>query len=83
MPLGIYAKKMSIKNWLRIANHNKTNEIITKSYDHALAQNMSWPIEIKSALSTIGMMESFINPGHDDIYFIRKHLNISVKKILN
>ena len=60
VPLGIYAKKMSIKNWLRITNHNKANEIITKSYDHALAQNMSWPIEIKSALSNIGMMESFI-----------------------
>ena len=56
----------SIKNWLRIANHNKANEIITKSYDHALAQNMSWPIEIKNALSNIGMMESFINPGDDD-----------------
>ena len=66
VPLGIYAKKMSIKNWLRIANHNKTNELITKSYDHALAQNLSWPIEIKSALSNIGMMESFDNPGHDD-----------------
>ena len=66
VPLGIYAKKMSIKNWLRIANHNKANEIITKSYDHALAQNMSWPIEIKSALSNIGIMESFSNPGHDD-----------------
>ena len=47
-------------------DHNKANEIITKSYDHALAQNLSWAIEIKSALSNIGMMESFINLGHDD-----------------
>ena len=57
---------MSIKNWLRIANHNKANEIITKSYDHALAQNLRWPIKIKIALSYIGMMESFIIPGHNN-----------------
>ena len=71
MPLGIHAKKISIKNWLRVANHNKANEIIMKSYDHALAQNLSWPIEKKSALSNIGMMESFINPGHDDNLHIK------------
>ena len=52
---------MAIKNWQRIANHNKANEIITKSYDHALSQNLSWPSDVKS-------MESFISPGHDMTY---------------
>ena len=56
---------MAIKNCQRIANHNKANEIITKSYDHALSENLNWPSEVKKTISNIGMMESFIYPGRD------------------
>ena len=28
VPLGIYAKKMAIKDWSRIRNNNKVNELL-------------------------------------------------------
>ena len=66
VPLGIYAKKMDIKNWSRIRNNNKVNELLIKSYHHAFSQDLSWPIAMKSVLSNMGMMESFINSGNDN-----------------
>ena len=65
VPLGIYAKKM-IKNWSRIRNNNKVNELLMKSYHHAFSQDLNWPIAMKSVLSNMGMMESFINSGNDN-----------------
>ena len=57
---------MAIKYWSRIRNNNKVNALLIKSYHHAFSQDLSWPIAMKSVLSNMGMMESFVNSGNDN-----------------
>ena len=61
VPLKYYAKRNAIKNWKRISTHNSTNDILIKSFKFALSQELTWPIEIRTNLSEIGMMEYFLN----------------------
>ena len=60
VPLQIYAKKNAIKNWERIFEEDCKNEILMKSYEFALNQNLTWPNAVKSNLSEIGMLCYFL-----------------------
>lgn len=47
VPLKLYAKKMAISNWTRIATKKKANELLIKSYDFAKTQNLRGNIHKK------------------------------------
>ena len=59
IPLNLYAKKMAIKNWERISLQKKANNLVLKSYEFAIEENLNWPNLIQNKLAEIGMMQSF------------------------
>ena len=60
IPLSIYAKKMAIKNWVRISNRSYCNDLTVMSYENSLSLNLTWPTRIKN-ISEIGMLQDFIS----------------------
>ena len=65
VPLHLYAKKNAFKNWNRIAKLNQANELTLLSFKKSLTEELSWPTQIKSNLSEIGMLENFITHNYD------------------
>ena len=61
VPLHIYAIKNATKNWVRIACDKKANELVTKSYNFGFLEKLTWPYQIETKISQIGMMEAFVN----------------------
>ena len=59
-PLLILAKKRSIKNWVRMATNTKCNKIVYDSYNFSVDESLLWTNNMKTMLSEIGLMESFI-----------------------
>ena len=59
IPLNLYAKKMTIKNWERISSGKKANTLVLKSYEFAIKEHLSWPLLVKNKLAEIGMLQSF------------------------
>ena len=65
VPLHLYAKKNAIKNWNRIAKLKGANELTLLSFEKSLTEELSWPMQIKSNLTEIGMLENFITHNYD------------------
>ena len=61
IPLGLEATKNAIKNWVRISNYKKCNNLVANSYKNSATENLSWPNRIKDTLSQIGMLDKFLN----------------------
>ena len=61
VPLSIQANKNAIKNWGRITNHTKCNELLSMSYANAIINNLTWPERVKNTLSEIGMLNKFLS----------------------
>ena len=64
-PIIILGQKNAIKNWVRIANNIKCNNLVLSSYATSISENLTWPSNIKSKLSTIGLGELFTNQDKD------------------
>lgn len=60
IPLNVHAKKMAFKNWERICLQKKANNLVLKSYEFAIEENLNWPKLIQNTLAEIGMMQSFV-----------------------
>ena len=60
IPLKLFAVKNAIKNWVRIANKTQCNELVIKSHEHAIVQNLTWQSRIESKISEIGMRVLFL-----------------------
>ena len=60
IPLSIFAKNNSIKNWVRIVTKTKCNGNVIKSYENATLKNLTWRTRLESTLSEIGMRELFL-----------------------
>ena len=69
VPLTIDAIKNAIKNWVRIASHNKCNEMIIKSHENAILINLNWSTRIKNTLEEIGMYDAYKIGTHTLQYF--------------
>ena len=61
VPLSIYAIKHALKNWCRLTNDAKCNELVKTSYEDSMADNLSWQNRIQCTLSQIGLMDKFLN----------------------
>ena len=61
VPLQLFAKKNAVKNWIRIADQGKANELAISSYNFSLLENLKWPTHLKNILSQIGLMEYFVS----------------------
>ena len=61
IPLSIYAKKMALKNWIRIAKQKTANDLLGKSYKYSITLNFTWPSRVKESLATMGMANTFTN----------------------
>ena len=92
VPLTIDAIKNAIKNWARIASHNKCNEMIIKSHENAILLNLNWSTRIKNTLKEIGMYDAYLEQNrnaHITIFqrlidtFIRMHSLRSVEKVVS
>ena len=70
VPLELYAIKNAIKNWARISGKENVNDLALKSYNWSLFKKLTWPQQILSHLSKIGMMESFYTSDNNT------HLNV-------
>ena len=64
-PIMILGQKNAIKNWVRIANNTKCNNLVFSSYETSISENLTWSSNMKSKLSTIGLGELFINRDKD------------------
>ena len=60
IPLNLLAKKHAIKNWVRIANNARCNNLIIRSHENAVSQNLTWPKLIENTMSQIGMRVLFL-----------------------
>ena len=59
VPMNLYANKIALKNWERIALEKKANPLVLKSYEFATTENLNWPLLVKNKLATNGMMQFF------------------------
>ena len=75
IPIGIYAIKNAIKNWVRITCEKRENKLVTMSYNFGLLEKLKWPSQIESNLSRIGMMEHFINKQNTTHLVVFQRLN--------
>ena len=64
-PISIHAKKRSIKNWVRMATNTNCNNIVYESYQYCLEEKLIWTENMKSTLSEIGLMQSWMNKEPD------------------
>jgi hypothetical protein len=60
VPLNILAQKNAIKNWVRIVNNIKCNDMVIKSHENAVMKTLTWPTNIENRISEIGMRELFL-----------------------
>ena len=65
VPLTIDAIKNAIKNWVRIASHNKCNEMIIKSHENAILLHLNWSTRIKNTLEEIGMYDAYLEQNRN------------------
>ena len=59
-PLSLHSTKSAIKNWIRITNGIKCNNLVITSYECSVTLNLSWQNKIKDTLSNIGMLDTFL-----------------------
>ena len=64
-PLMFLAQKNAIKNWIRIATNTKCNNLVVSSYNTSVLETLSWPSNIESKLSGIGLRESYLSRDKD------------------
>ena len=64
-PLLILAKKRAIKNWARMATNKHCNKIVYDSYQCSTDENLQWTENMKTMLSEIGLMQSFVTKDPD------------------
>ena len=64
VPLNIQATKNAIKNWVRITNDTKCNELVVASYENAITNNLTWPKRVENTLSNIGMLNKFLSKDY-------------------
>ena len=59
-PLLILAKKRAIKNWVRMATNKNCNKVVYDSYQFSTDEKLLWTENMKTMLSEIGLMQSFV-----------------------
>ena len=77
VPLMILAQKKAVKNWLRIASGGNCNPLVIESYQIALSHNLSWPKNIETLISEIGLRQSFLDIDsdiHEQVYQRKKDI---------
>ena len=79
LPLSIFAKKNSIKNWTRIMR-NKANKLTQISVENAGIDRLVWFEKIKDELFSIGLGEVFMSvkdtSNHTEQIYFRRKLDI-------
>ena len=60
VPLKLLAVKNAIKNWVRIVNNSKCNDLISKSHEYAVIQNLTWSSSVESKISEVGLRALFL-----------------------
>lgn len=65
IPIHIKAKKNSIKNWCRIVNNIKCNDLTQKSYRNANLNKSEWTEKIKWNIGTIGLTGLYLVESMD------------------
>ena len=65
VPLSLLARRNAIKNWTRIANKTKCNDLVIKSYENATQNSLSWPSKIEGLISEMGMRDLFLKRDQD------------------
>ena len=73
IPLDIFARKSTIKNWERIKLKHATG-LLLASYNDATLENLPWVSNIKDLLECKGMLNLFINIIETKPPFIHKIL---------
>ena len=54
------------KNWEQIYLKKNANNLVIKSYEFAIEENLNWPPLIKNKLAEIDMMQSFEGDDNTD-----------------
>ena len=65
IPLSIRGIKHAIKNWTRIYNDGKCNELLQLSIKNCTTHNLTWAKQIEHTLSTNGMYDVFLSKSKD------------------
>ena len=73
-PLHILAKKRAIKNWVRMATNTNCNKLVYDSYQYSADENLLWTNNMKTMLSEIGLMQSFITQDPESHFKAFKRL---------
>ena len=73
IPLEIFARKMSIKNWERI-RLNQANDFLLASYNDAMLENLPWISKIKDLLESKGMLSLYITRHETKPPFVHKKI---------
>ena len=64
-PIMILAQKNAIKNWVRITNNLKCNNLVISSYVASVSEKLTWTCNMQSKLSVIGLGELFLSQEKD------------------
>ena len=73
IPLQIFARKASIKNWERIKS-GRVNPLLKTCYENAVGDELPWINGIRQCLEMNGMLWSYINSYENKPAFIHKKL---------
>ena len=65
LPLMHYAKKNALKNWSRIANKKKCNDLTSKTYESAIEKGLQWPKYIENTITINGLRGLFLVKSMD------------------
>ena len=64
IPLRL-AKKHAIKNWVRIVNNTRCNNLIIRSHENSISENLTWPEMVENTISQIGLREMFLTKNNN------------------
>ena len=65
IPLMLYAKKNALKNWSRIANKLKCNDLTSETYESAIEKDLVWPRYIENTITKNGLRGLFLVQSKD------------------
>ena len=61
MPITLLARKRATKNWVRLTTNTECNEIVIDSFQNAITMDLTWPKNIESLISEIGLRQVFLD----------------------
>ena len=74
IPLSIRGVKNAIKNWVRITNDEKCNELLKVSYNHSITHNLCWKERVEYTFCVNGMYDILLNKDKEAHLYIFKRM---------